>query len=107
MRFLKPKSFLTTVGLVLTISGLMCMGSEKTEASNSFEPTQAVELMTPAVIAHFHLSGMLSESPVVDPFNLAAGQVMSLKTLVSNLRAVQTSAWCIWAYNAYLSANVV
>ncbi|MCP4256938.1 MAG: signal peptide peptidase SppA [Planctomycetes bacterium] len=85
MRFLKPESFLITVGLVLSISGLMCMGSEQTEASNSSEPTQAV-------VAHFHLSGMLSESPVVDPFNLAAGQVMSLKTLVNRIEQASTDS---------------
>ena len=87
MRFLKPKSFLITVGLVLTISGLICMGSEQTEESKrtSTEFTQVAEPITPAVIAHFHLSGMLSESPVIDPFNLAAGQVISLKTLVNRI----------------------
>ena len=59
------------------------MGFEQTEESKktSSESTQAVEPRTPAVVAHFHLSSMFRESAVVDPFNLAAGRIMSLKTL--------------------------
>jgi protease-4 len=37
------------------------------------------------IIAHFHLSGMLSESPVVDPFGFTAGQITSLKTLIGRI----------------------
>jgi protease-4 len=52
---------------------------------------------TPAIVAHFHLSGELTESPVADPLGLMAGEVTSLKDLVgrmnqasmdSNVRAV-------------------
>jgi protease-4 len=41
--------------------------------------------MVPSVVAHFHLNGMLTESPIVDPFYLAGGQVISLKTLVNRM----------------------
>ncbi len=37
------------------------------------------------VVAHFHLSGALSESPVADPFGLMAGEMTSLKDLVKRL----------------------
>ncbi len=39
----------------------------------------------PPVAAHFHLSGTLTETPLVDPFNLAAGQVTSLKDLIEKM----------------------
>ncbi len=35
-----------------------------------------------AVVPHFHLTGMLSESPVVDPFGLTGGEITSLGELV-------------------------
>lgn len=39
----------------------------------------------PKVVAHFHLSGVLSESPVVDPLGLTGTQMMSLRRLVKRL----------------------
>jgi protease-4 len=39
----------------------------------------------PSVVAHFHLSGTLTESPVVDPFGFTLGQITSLKDLVRRL----------------------
>lgn len=39
----------------------------------------------PPVVAHFHLSGAVTEVPVEDPFGLMAGQVVSLKELVARL----------------------
>jgi protease IV len=44
-------------------------------------PTDTAEAK-PAVVPHFHLSGMLSESPVVDPFGFTAGEITSLSDLV-------------------------
>jgi protease-4 len=43
-------------------------------------------------VAHFHLNGMLTESPIVDPFYLAAGQVISLKTLVNRMEQARTDS---------------
>jgi protease-4 len=37
------------------------------------------------VVAHFHLSGLLQESPVADPFGLMAGEMTSLKDLVLHM----------------------
>jgi protease-4 len=37
------------------------------------------------VIAHFHLSGALTETPVEDPFGFLTGQITSLKDLVRRL----------------------
>ena len=39
----------------------------------------------PAVVAHFHLSGMLQESPVADPFGLMAGELTCLRDLVRQM----------------------
>lgn len=93
MRFLKAK-LLITVGIVLAISGPRCTGTERAEASGRrpSEPNQTVAPMASSLVAHFHLSGMLSESAIVDPFNLAAGQVISLKTLVNRMEQASTDS---------------
>ncbi len=46
---------------------------------------QAADDSTPPVVAHFHLSGALRESPVADPFGLMAGELTSLKDLVRRM----------------------
>jgi len=38
-----------------------------------------------AVVPHFHLTGMLSESPVADPFGFTAGEITSLGDLVRRM----------------------
>lgn len=93
MRFLKAK-LLITVGIALAISGSRCTGAEQAEASERrpSEPNQTVAPMAPSLVAHFHLSGMLSESAIVDPFNLAAGQVISLRTLVNRMEQASTDS---------------
>lgn len=63
------------VGLVVAFGGLV-------------RPVSAQDAATkpaPAVIAHFHLGGEVTESPVQDPFGLLAGQVTSLRELVARL----------------------
>jgi protease-4 len=45
----------------------------------------AVAKAAPSVIAHLHLGGEVTESPVGDPFGLMAGQVTSLRDLVGRL----------------------
>lgn len=63
------------VGLVVAFGGLV-------------RPVSAQDAATkpaPAVIAHFHLGGEVTESPVQDPFGLMAGQVTSLRELVARL----------------------
>jgi len=42
---------------------------------------------TPGIVPHFHLSGVLTESPLVDPFGLTGAQMMSLRGLVERLQA--------------------
>ncbi len=68
------------VGLMVAFTGPACLAVVVEGDGQGSAPS-----MAPAVIAHFHLSGMLSESPVVDPFGLVAGQVTSLKDLVRRL----------------------
>jgi protease-4 len=60
---------------VLLFAASVCLGSETTQTPKPVPP----------VVAHFHLSGVLSESPVADPFGLMAGQMISLKDLVRRL----------------------
>ena len=74
MRSVKTELLWIMAGLALVVSGPVSLGSEPTEAPPA-----------PSIVAHFHLSGMLSESPVVDPFGLTVGQVTSLAGLVDRL----------------------
>jgi protease-4 len=46
----------------------------------------------PPVVAHFHLSGAVTEVPVEDPFGLMAGQAISLKDLVARLDRAGTDS---------------
>jgi len=82
MRWRKAKLFRIVFGLALVASGPVCLGAE--DATGADAPT------TPSVVAHFHLSGRLTESPVVDPFGLAAGQVTSLADLTDRLERAST-----------------
>jgi protease-4 len=67
------------VGVVFTFSWAVCSGSETAQMA-----------ATPPLVAHVHLSGMLSESPVADPFGLMAGEMTSLKDLVRRLDKAST-----------------
>ncbi len=64
---------------VAILAGLLLMLAPT--ASPAANPTDAPE-PKPAVVPHFHLSGVLSESPMVDPFGLTAGEITSLRELV-------------------------
>ena len=87
MKSLNAKLLLIAVAMMLVIFGTVSLGAEQSgiiEAEPP-EPNQVVAPIPPSVVAHFHLSGTLSESPIVDPFNLLAGQVISLRTLVDRM----------------------
>lgn len=77
MRRLRTELLWLVLGLVFVASGPVCLGAEAAEADET-PPA-------PSVVAHFHLSGMLTESPMVDPFGFTIGQVTSLKDLVRRL----------------------
>ena len=62
MKLLKTILFRITFGLNFVITSPASFGSEN--AAPVEAPT------APSVVAHFHLSGSLTESPVVDPFGL-------------------------------------
>ena len=80
MRYAKRSRLpVIAVGLLLFV-GSACLGSATAEA-----PKPA-----PPVIAHFHLSGTLSETPMADPFGLMAGQMTSLKDLVRRIDKART-----------------
>lgn len=72
MRLLKRTGLCILAGLMLVVSGATSLGAGQVQVA---EPA-------PSVVAHVHLSGALMESPVVDPFGLMAGQVISLADLV-------------------------
>jgi len=76
MRGLKAELLLIVMGLMLVSGGGLCLGSEAAPAGAP---------PTPGIVAHFHLSGVLTEAPVVDPFGFTAGQMMSLAGLVDRL----------------------
>ncbi len=77
MKWLKTMLFRIAFGLAFVILAPASFGAEN--AAPAEVPT------APSVVAHFHLSGTLTESPVVDPFGLTAGQVTSLAGLVDRL----------------------
>lgn len=77
MRYLKAKRLCVALAAAVIFSGPACFGSEAGETAKTAP--------APAVVAHFHLSGELSESPVPDPFGLMAGELTSLKDLVQRM----------------------
>jgi protease-4 len=77
MRWLKAERFCIVVGIAVAFMAGVCAASEQTAAENV---TQA----TP-VVAHFHLSGELTESPMPDPLGLLAEEATSLKGLVRRM----------------------
>jgi protease-4 len=76
MRYPKTNWLCVAIAAALMSSSAVCFGSEAGETAKTAPP---------AVVAHFHLSGVLSESPVADPFGLMAGEITSLKDLVGCL----------------------
>ncbi len=64
------------LGVAVVFSGPICFAAKQDDAS-------AKE--APSVVAHFHLGGEVTESPVGDPFGLLASQVTSLRNLVARL----------------------
>lgn len=87
MESLRAKLFRITIVLILIASGWVSPVTGQVE-SIEVMPSQsdrAVEQITPSVIAHFHLSGELTESEIEDTFGLTAGQMISLRTLTSRM----------------------
>ena len=66
------------ISVVTAVLGSVCWGGE------------AEAPPAPSVVAHFHLSGMVTEAPMVDPFGFMAGQVTSLKDLVRRIDQAST-----------------
>jgi len=80
MKGLKRK--LLSIIFVLVVIFSETLSTDSTAQISSTNQEQAT---TTSVVVHFHLSGIVSESPVVDPFGLTAGQVESLKSLVARI----------------------
>jgi protease-4 len=81
MRFLKTRLLLITIKLLFVVSVPMSPCSGQTKATDM----ESSETPSPPVVAHFHLTGELTESPMEDPFNLLAGQITSLKELIARM----------------------
>lgn len=64
------------VGLVVVFGGPVCLAAQKDAGTTS---------AASSIVAHIHLGGEVTESPVQDPFGLLATQVTSLKDLVARL----------------------
>ena len=83
MRFIKSKLFSFIVGLLTINLGLTSQISGQTDANNvSLNLSQAGAVIKPSIVAHFHLSGVLSESTAADTLSLSGGQITSLRSLV-------------------------
>jgi protease IV len=80
MKFIKSRS-LFVIGILSIISILFTnymIASETPEPA----PNQLPVIVKPSVIVHFHLSGQITESGVIDSLELTSGQVTSLRSLV-------------------------
>ena len=81
MKFVKAKLFIIIIVLLLSISGPVSKAAEQTETGMS-DSNLPDAVIPPSVVAHFHLTGVLNESPVFDTLSLTGGQVTSLRSLV-------------------------
>jgi protease-4 len=82
MRCSKTERFGVALGVLLVLSAAVCVGSEQAPAAKEITPVP--------MVAHFHLSGVLSEKPMADPFGFMAGEVTSLKDLVRRIGKAST-----------------
>lgn len=76
MNGMKAPWFGAAIGLIL-VCGVVVLQAESVDVPEAPAPIP--------VVAHFHLSGTLMESPVDDPFGFTAGQVMSLAGLIDRM----------------------
>lgn len=82
MRWLLAEMWRFSLGGLLVLSASVGVASGQAGAADA---TSA-----PPVVAHFHLSGMLRESPVADPFGFMATELTSLKDLVRRMDRAST-----------------
>jgi len=68
----------------------IAFGQAGTESPAPSPDSQASTPAKPGVVPHFHLSGLLSEAPLVDPFGLTGAQMQSLRGLVQRLHKAGT-----------------
>jgi protease-4 len=83
MKSPKARLLWVMILLVFIISVQLSIGAEQSESVEVM--STETERAAPSVVAHFHLSGALTESEMVDPLGLTAGQITSLRTLVSRM----------------------
>ncbi len=82
MNSLKAKLFILIVVMFLLAGQIpLCTGRALDTEMASSESAQT-EQAAPSVVVHFHLSGELTESEMVDALGLTAGQLTSLRSLV-------------------------
>jgi protease-4 len=88
MRSVQRGLLCTVIAGTLLVSSLASLASGQTGTKSPAESpgSQVSTPATPGIVPHFHLSGVLSESPVVDPFGLTGAQMMSLRGLVQRLQ---------------------
>ncbi len=77
MRCAKKRRLWIVMGAVLVLGGSAFASAQGSAAAGAAP--------APAVVAHFHLSGILSESPAGDTLGLLADQMISLRTLVERM----------------------
>jgi protease-4 len=83
MRFLKAKLSLFIVGLLIINSGPASQSFGRINSNDmTSDPNQTETVITPSLVAHFHLSGVLTETTATDTLSLSTAQVTSLRSLV-------------------------
>jgi protease-4 len=81
MNSLKGKLFIIVVMFLLAGQIPLCASLALETGMESSESAQ-IQQEAPSVVAHFHLSGEMTESEMVDALGLTAGQLTSLRSLV-------------------------
>jgi protease-4 len=80
--------FSIKIVLLLLLAGWIPSGNGQARAveMTTSEVSQMTEQVPPSVVTHFHLSGELTESEMVDALGLTAGQITSLRSLVGLMK---------------------
>jgi protease-4 len=89
MNLLKAKLVVTILLMaVFSAQIILCSGQAvrgnpygRAAENQSMDSEQAAEEITPSIVVHFHLSGVLSESEMPDALGLTTGQITSLRSL--------------------------
>ena len=82
MNSLKARFFIIIVAVFLLAGQVPSVAGRAADTGMTSSESAQAEQATPSVVVHFHLSGELTETEMVDALGLTAGQITSLRSLV-------------------------